>query len=403
VNATISSGVILRQGTAADIEGVSLLLDTCFGPWDNASEADPDFELFRIEDGIVATEGDRIVGYTGSRRQTVTVPGGRAVAAAMIANVVVALTHRRRGILRSLCARHHRCTVETGLALTVLSSSQGSIYGRFGYGPAIVEHRIEFDRRQAQFLSSTPDPGGVESVPMTVAQQAIPNIYDSWRRSRAGAQARPEGSWRYLFRDYPQTRAGGGGLYALLHDHGYALYRHHSREVGTALEVVELRAVIDDAYTALWRTLVAQELFDRIEASVAPDDPLPLLLTDPRLIRTKARYDTLWARLMNVPAALEARAYLCDLDIVLAVEDLFGAAGGNFALRIRDGVAVCESTTRPADIELGIDALASMYLGAHRAHTLAAANRLRAKDFDTLRAVDLAFGATRYPELGWRF
>jgi len=398
---TSTSGITLRSGTAADADAVRLLSNTSFGVQDDPSE--DDFALFRLEDTIVAFDGDLLVGGAASRRQTLTVPGGRVVEVSSIANVVVAPTHRRRGVLRTMYTEQHRRTEADGLALTIFTASQGGIYGRFGYAPAIAEHRIRLDRRFADFLPGVPDPGGVELASIPRARQVIPALYDRWRRLMPGAQVRPEASWDYRFADQPRKRRGGSGLFAFVHDDGYALYRYHRRESGSAVEVVELRAVTAEAHAALWRAIVALELFDRIEAVVAPDDPLPYLFTDARLVRTTGRYDGLWLRLMDVPAALSARTYQCDLNIAVAVRDPFREAGGTFELRVRDGVAECAPTARPADIDLGIDVLAALYLGAHRARVFAAAGRIQAKDAAHLRALDAAFGADQDPVLGWFF
>ncbi len=400
---TETSGITLRSGTAADADAVRLLGDTGFGVVSDPVEIERNRRVFALENGLVARDGDRIVGYTAAYTQTLTVPGGHPVAVESIANVAVAPTHRRRGILRAMYTEQHRRTEAKQLPLTIFTASQGGIYGRFGYGPAIVQQHIWFDRRFAQFHSGTPDPGGVEPTPADRARHIVPAIYDRWRPPQPGAQLRPEPVWDALFADEPRYRGGGTGLFAFIHADGYALYRYHRRESGTAIEVVELRAVTPDAHAALWRALSALELFDRIEAVIAPDDPLPHLFTDPRLVRTTALRDALWLRIMDVPAALTARSYESDLDVVVAVRDPFRAAGGVFALRVREGRAECAPTTREADVELDIGVLGCVYLGAHRIRRLAAAHRIRAKNPAALRALDSAFRADRDPVLGWPF
>jgi predicted acetyltransferase len=400
---TETSGITLRSGIAADAEAVRLLDDTGFGVVSDAAEIERNQRVFALENGVVAQEGDRVVGYTGTYPQTLTVPGGAQVVAESIASVVVAPTHRRRGILRAMYTEQHRRTEERGLPLTIFTASQGGIYGRFGYGPAISEQHIGFDRRFAQFHSSTPDPGGVSLTSIDEAREVVPKVYDRWRRCRPGAQLRPEPTWDARFADHPRRRGGGTELFAFTHADGYALYRYHRRGPDSAIEVVELRAITPDAHAALWRALTGLELFERIEAVIVPDDPLPHLFTDPRLVRTIGLRDALWLRLMDVPAALTARSYGDDLDTVVAVHDPFREAGGVFALRVRDGRAECAPTTRDAEVELGIDVLGMAYLGAHRIRRLAAAQRIRTKNPATLRALDRAFETDCEPVLGWPF
>jgi predicted acetyltransferase len=54
-----------------------------------------------------------------------------------------------------------------------------------------------------------------------------------------------------------------------------------------------------------------------------------------------------------------------------------------------DGV---ERTTAPAELRLGVDALAMLYLGAWRASSLAAAGRIEASATRALTTADLLFG-----------
>jgi predicted acetyltransferase len=55
------------------------------------------------------------------------------------------------------------------------------------------------------------------------------------------------------------------------------------------------------------------------------------------------------------------------------------------------------------DIELDIDVLASIYFGTHRARLFAAANRLTARNEESLHALDLTFGTARPAVMGWGF
>ncbi|MFC9892627.1 GNAT family N-acetyltransferase [Nocardia sp. NPDC127579] len=400
---TTESGITLRSATTADAEQIALLAAVSFTWPAEPAYRERSARLFPLQDAIVAVDGDRVVGCTKSRTMTLTVPGERTVEATGIAGVTVSPMYRRRGILRAMYEEQHRRTEAAGLPLTIFTASQGGIYGRFGYGPTIRENRITVDRRFAEFRPGTPDPGGVESVPVATAIEPIKALYDRLRRFTPGMQARPDASWEIRFGDPEGWRGGGTELFALLHPDGYVLYRYHHRDSGTDVEVVELRTVTAEAHIALWRALFGLELVVGIEAVLAEHDPLPYLLTDLRLVRTQARYDALWLRCMDVPAALTARSYRTDLDVVLAVRDPFREAGGTFALRVRDGAADCAPTTRTPDIELGIDVLGSLYLGAYPARVFAAAQRLQTKDPARIQALEHAFATDHDAELGWHF
>ena len=153
----------------------------------------------------------------------------------------------------------------------------------------------------------------------------------------------------------------------------------------------------------MWRTLCGLDLVTRIDARQHPEDPLRLMLTDYRLVRTTRRSDRLWLRIMDVPAALEAREYAADLDTVITIEDPFLDAGGTFALTIRGGKATCTPTDADARITMPSDVLSSVYLGSHQAKGFAAAGRVQASSPEEIHRFDVAFGTARPAVLGYGF
>lgn len=388
----------IRPAEQADLAAIRLLIETAFGTRFDPDEPELIWTLFPLHRALVAEADGRVVGHTHSGPMTITVPGGQLPAVG-ISGVAVAATHRRRGVLRALCAEQHRSIAAEGVPLAALTASEGGIYGRFGYGVAAREREIRLDRRFARFLPTTPDPGGVHQIAVPDAEPGIRRIYDAWRRVTPGAQQRPDAAWALRFADPVRMRGGGGDLFAFLHRDGYALYRHHGDR---SIEVKELRTVTPEAHAALWRALCGRDLSHDIGAALPPGDPLPYLLTDPRQVRTVGSYDTLWLRIMDVPAALTARRYDADLQTVVAVGDPFLDAGGTFALRIRDGVAECAPTTAAPEISMGLDVLGAIYLGAHPARAFAAAGRLRAEPA-ALRALERAFAWPLDAVLGWGF
>lgn len=399
----LGAGITVRSGTTGDQGAVDTLTAAAFGGRADAGRAERRARLWEAEAAIVAEAGGRVVGHVRSRDMEVTVPGERQVAACGIAGVAVAPTHRRRGILRAMYEEQHERIEAAGLPLTIFTASEATIYGRFGYGPAVRENSVRIDRRFAEFRPTAPDPGGVDLVDPGDAEERIRALYDRWRRLTPAAQERPDASWGNLFADPPAERDGGSELFTLLHPDGYAIYRYHHDESAMNVRVDEFRAVTGEAHAALWRALLGLDLVTEVRAAIGDNDPLPYLLTDSRLVRTRSRHDSLWLRLMDVPAALTARAYRRDLDLTLAVTDPFREAGGTFALRVRDGHAECAPTGREPDVETGIDVLASLYFGAYPARVFAAADRLRAKDIGFVHELEEAFGWDRDAELGWFF
>ena len=351
---------------------------------------------------LVVPDGGDVVGQALYVDLEMTVPGGARLPVAGMTWVAVAPTHRRRGLLRSMFTELHDRIATAGYPIAALTASEGGIYGRFGYGPATVEHRWSVDRRNVQFRSDAPDPGGVRIVAPGEHLDDFAERHDRWRVATPGGLARPRALWEDLLADREGDRSGGSRLLALLHADGYVLYRLHG-EKSRQVRVVESVAVSADAHVALWRALCGMDLMESIEAGTHPADPLPYLLTDARTVRTTASADELWLRLLDIPAALQARTYRADLDVVIEVSDSFRDDGGRFALSIRDGRAHCLPTGTPADVVLDLDVLGALYLGSHRAPPFAAANRLRCEATEFVRGMDDAFAGDVPAQIGFPF
>src|SRR5438128_941910 len=92
---------------------------------------------------------------------------------------------------------------------------------------------------------------------------------------------------------------------------------------GSVAHVTEAMGATPEATRDIWRFLFDLDWMDTIKASfLPPDHPLFLLLTEPRRMRYVAA-EALWARLVDVGAALSARTYAGDGEVVLEVADEF--------------------------------------------------------------------------------
>lgn len=396
------TGLHVRTATDRDWPAIVVLEDTGFGTAHSPDGLAAFRALVPADGMVVACDGATVVGVAFYLDLRLTVPGGATLPAAGISGVVVAPTHRRRGVLRAMYDELHRRIADAGYPIAALTASEGGIYGRFGYGPATVDHELSVDRRFAVLHADAADPGGVRLVKPAEGGGEFAAIYDRWCAITPGGLVRPQPLWDDLLADRPEDRAGGTPLFALLHRDGYALYRVHG-EHPKAARVEEFRAVTTEAHAALWRALLGLDLMQDVVVGTYPDDPLPYLLTDTRLARTTGRKDHMWLRMMDVQAALPARRYACELSVVLQLHDRFRSDGGRFALTVRDGQASCARTEAPADIELDLDVLGSLYLGVHRASVMARAGRLRCDDDAVVRALDAAFVSDIPAQLGFFF
>ncbi|MBY8852499.1 sterol carrier protein domain-containing protein, partial [Saccharothrix sp. MB29] len=129
-----------------------------------------------------------------------------------------------------------------------------------------------------------------------------------------------------------------------------------------------------EAWADLWLFVLGVDLVDRVEAPGRPvDEPVEWLLGDRRACRLADLEDESWLRLLDVPAALAARAYRPAPSVVVAVRDAYlPENAGSYRISAEDAVRTGEA----ADLVLDVDALASVYLGDVSFGTLAGARRL---------------------------
>jgi predicted acetyltransferase len=395
---------LLRRATADDLRAMADVDARAFGSHQSDSDLEGFRPLFDPDRFLLACNPDSgaIVGVTGSYPLEVTLPGGAVLPAPGVTWVSVDPTMRRRGILRAMFTEQHTGFVEDGMALSLLTASEGAIYGRFGYGVTTLDRSFEILRRRAVFRADVPDPGGVRYIDTEAARKHAPDVHRRWCARTPGAVTRNDAAWDWALRDQERWRGGGTALFYLAHPDGFASYRiHHS---DNSASVVDLFAATDDASIALWRVLLGLDLVEKITGwkSLAMDDPLPLLLTDPRRVRTTDVHDGMWSRVLDVPAALAARTYAAEIDVVLDVHDDFLDRGGRVRLRGGPEGATCKPTDAVADMELTVGALGPLLFGAGRATTFARAGLASAEPAVLLR-VDAAFTTDRDPQHGTGF
>jgi predicted acetyltransferase len=284
-----------------------------------------------------------------------------------------------------------------------LEASEAGIYGRFGYGAATVGHSLAIDRRAARFHAEVPDPGGVRMVRPAQHREQLEEIYERWRLQTPGGLFSPRQLWDEVLADREATRHGGSPYFCLLHADGFAMYRVHGGEGKDTVEITKLAAVTPQAHIALWRVLLGMDLMATVTVESHPDNLLPYLLTDHRLVRIIGTEDGLWLRMLDIPAVLEARRYAADVSAVLDISDDVLGGGGRFALEVRDLRARCVPTDEAADVHADLSVLGSLYLGAHRASAFATARRLRCNDSALVAQLDAAFATDVPAELGYGF
>ena len=367
-------GLELREVTEEEFAAYSGVIRRAFGfePLDSG-----ELELYRaaaeLDRSLAVFDGAEMVATAGIQTMEMTVPGGQ-VAMAGVTRVAVDSAHRRRGLLTRMMRRQMADVRERGEPLAGLYASEGAIYGRYGYGPAIASAGLEIERHRAVFQSGPPAGGRVRMAEPEVAAGVLAAVWDRFRREQAGAIAVAPPAWRLRLADLPSSRRGASSLYCALHQDaagatdGYATYRLRPAWDDSGprheLSVQELVATTAAGYAALWRHCLSVDLVGRVTAWARPvDEPLPLMLADPRSVRRSLR-DGVWLRLVDVGAALAARTYAAPGGLVLEVSDGFCDWNrGRYELQGGPEGATCRRTGKRPDLSLGAADLATAFLG----------------------------------------
>jgi predicted acetyltransferase len=348
-----------------------------------------------------AFDGDTIVGGAGAYLFDTTVPGGGQVPTAGVMAVGVLPTHRRKGALTKLMQRQLADAHERGEPLATLFASEGAIYSRFGYGLASLAGNIELPKEHALLWDDEPIGQARILDGEEETLELLPPIYDRIQAETAGMLSRTPDWWtaRRLYRN-PRRPGGEQVRVAVEVDGGleaYALYRLNfaARNMvsETTLEISESLGASPRALAAIWRYLLGIDWVARIEAFWLPlDHPLFLWLREPRRMSFTV-VEALWARLVDVGAALAARA-LGEGSLVLDVRDEF-CPWNQARWAIRDGAV--DRTTAEADIVLGAAELGSVYLGGFTFDQLLRAGRLEEQKAGGAARADELFRTERQP------
>jgi predicted acetyltransferase len=405
----------LRPVEAHEIDAFAACQSAAFGsvyPPDQLESLTAELDLDR---SIAVFDGPDLVATSASFAVPMTLPGLVRCKVAAVTDVSVAPTHRRLGLLRSMMRRQLDDVHSNGEPVAALFSSEGGIYGRYGYGPATFGARYVIDKRLARLVpevaTSSHEPGGacgsVRLLERAQAAEAFPVVFSAYVLTRVGELDRPNREWVDVLGGV--SSSGDGHRFYVCYEHagsidGYAVYRvgrldplDHWRR-GVFLE--EMCALSDIAYRSLWRYLLGVDLTEELRTSGRPiDEPVRYLFEDQRQFRTTSLGDRTWVRLVDVPGALALRRYDEEGQLVIEVEDSFCSWNdGRFALSVGGaGVAVVERVSASADLVLDAHTLGSIYLGGVSLTAMAEAGR--AKEFTTgaVRLAERMFRSDRPP------
>lgn len=331
-----------------------------------------------------AFDGDTQCGTTRTFPSNVRLPGGANVPVSCLTQVTVLPTHTRRGHLTRLMRTQLEQAVEAGEVASLLVAAEWPIYGRFGYGPATEWVEWEVEVAKAEVVG--PIVGACEIVDAATLDEAaidvlareqavnpgcierVPYI----RKLMSGVDPRPSDEPKPLRVQVLHRDAGG-------RPDGFVVYEPEEKWDGmrprSVLKIEDMSWTDPVAERELWRYLLDVDLVATVTGPGSPGSALRSVLKDGRAAKVLGRWDHIWARLLDVPAALSARAYLGTGRVTVEVLDPFLGRGGTFVLDATPEGATClpADGSSSADVTVPIAALGAAWYGGTDVRALAAA------------------------------
>ncbi len=355
--------------------------------------------------------GRRWVATCGDFKRELTVPGGAAVPTAAVTVVTVHPPYRRRGLLRAMMVHQLEEVAKRGDPLAALWASESLIYGRFGYGPAVSRAMLTASTRRLAFLPGVGTSGSCDEVTREEFLAVGPGLHEGMRPQRPGSMVRDEDVWEFAVFDMEFARRGASEIrYVLHYDEsgdvdGYATYRFKEdfdEEPAGEVRVREIWADDASAHASLWRYLADLDLARTVRVSNSPvDEPLRHLVADARAVATEIT-DNIYVRVIDVEAALRARQYAAQVDLVIEIDDpILPANSGRWRL-VADGAlggseAEVTRVESAPDLTMGILELGTIYLGGVPLKDLHRVRRVTEHTEGAVAAASTAFGWHRAP------
>ena len=356
-------------------------------------------------------------GGVGSLATELALPGGASVPVGGVSDVGVLPTHRRRGVLSALLDRQLGDLARRGEVAAVLHASEAGIYRRFGFGPAVRWRHITMEARRAAYREDWPQPGGsYRMVPREEAHESCAAVHERARRVGHGSLARSDAWWQVVLGDVDLYLGGGERRMVVQHlddsgvPDGYAIYEvaqdWSSGQAHHTLEVWELVGTTAAVELGLWRTLLDHDLVHTVRGPVTVDHALWDVVVDTRQVRTVWDQDLLWARLLDVPAALSARTYGVADELTIEVRQERGDdVAGTYRLcsDVEGGPATCERTHGAAELSVDLADLGACWLGSWSFRRLVRAGRVVEGSEGAAARADRMFGTDPLPWCWVRF
>ncbi|HEY7043601.1 MAG TPA: GNAT family N-acetyltransferase [Nocardioidaceae bacterium] len=293
--------------------------------------------------------------------------GGRVLAMAGIAGVVVAPEYRGRGVGSALMQGMVERGRDLGYPVSALYPATVPVYRQNGWEIAGVQHRTSIKARLLRDLRTTAETPDVREVGPSDAEHLLAIMREQY------AAGRVNGVRDHDADEFAEELAAETVFAYAMHD-GFVVYGWEDRDI----VVYQLVAGSPASARNLWSVVgSSSSIVDTVHAYLAPDDPIHQILGE--TVLRDVRQERWMLRVLDVEAALSGRGYppATDTQVGLVVDDPLlpgGGVTGRLFVSGGTGTFVPDEGVRSDDaaVRLGPNGLAALYAGTPTATLLTA-------------------------------
>lgn len=352
---TSTGSLHTRDLVADDLDAAFDVRNRSFGPlnpsmrdwWNDVQQ-----ESINEHRAIGVFDGERLLAHAKVRSYQ-QFWGGRTMPMGGVAGVVVAPDARGRGVgSRLMTALAHRSR-ELGDLVSALYPATIPMYRALGWELAGAQHRISMSAEALRTL-------GGKDVPLRPAtkfdvEPFLKNLHDRYAAHRANGPKLLSGA-------DATEQLTGDGMMSYVTDGGHVVFEWHDND----LVVSYLMADTPEIARALWSVVGSgSSIAAKVDAYVAPDDPIHLLL--PEEVAHETYLKRWMLRIMDAPKAVAARGFPLGVtgSAAVVVEDsLLSDNSGLWRVEVSGGRGeLIPAAATSVSLRVGPNGLAALYAG----------------------------------------
>ncbi|WP_456271658.1 GNAT family N-acetyltransferase [Bacillus sp. AK031] len=275
-----------------------------------------------------------------------------------IAGVATYPEYRRNGFVKELLTFSLNRMKEKGQTISMLHPFSVAFYRKYGWELFSSLKKVKVTQAEMSMFNQVP--GFIQRFDKSDFPVSLETIYRHYSESFSGMLSRTKEWWK--------DRAITSLNVAVYHseegiEEGYILYGIKDQK----MKVEEFVALNAESRSGLWNFICQHDsMVTEVELVLAPGDPLPYLLSNPRTQTEMCPY--FMARVVDVKRFLGLYINTFKNEVSFSVSDKF-APWNNKTFTISDG-KVLETETADCSVKMDINALVPLFFGVYSAKEL---------------------------------